>query len=147
MKKLTATAIACIGLASMATAQERLTYNTTPPPFTTVFQEYGGDGSVYSIFVVGGNQLYFPLPWGLDFSAGWEVLVGKRTRDLEGVLTEVPAWGVALYGMKYIGGDGAFIRASLRGMFDSDPIGTMNRSHNQRLNMTITISIGWRTSN
>lgn len=116
----------------------------TPPPLTTFFQQFGGDGSVYTLTSLGGKEHYFSLPFGLDFAGGWSLLMGKRTTEMDSLLKEVPAYGLEVYGLKYVGGDGAFVRVGLRYLFDGDEDDSRsNRPPVGRL--TGTLTIGWRT--
>lgn len=115
----------------------------TPPPLTTFFQEFGSDGSAYTLTNAGGKEHWFNLPFGLDFSGGWQVVVGKRTADMDGTFTEIPAYGLELYGLKRIGGDGAYVRIGLRGLFDGTDGGVSSFSR-QRLRGAATLTIGFR---
>lgn len=130
-------------LCAFASSPAQLAQPSTPPPLTTFFQEFGGDGSVYTLTNVGGREHYFALPFSLDFAGGYQVVVGKRTADMSGAFTEVPAWGAEVYGLKYLGGDGAYVRVGVRGIFDGSDGGTSSFSK-QRPRVTGTLTIGYR---
>ena len=138
MKRLFTAAIAAL-VVSPATAQ--ITQPDTPLPFTEFRQEYGGDGSMYTMTSLGGYAVYFDLPFSMDFTAGWSFVVGKRTKELDSVFIETPAWGFEVYGLKYIGGRGAFIRTSLRAIMDSDPDDARRA---QGMSLTAAVSIGFK---
>lgn len=134
--------LALVALTLAVAAPAQLVQPDTPPPLGTFFQQFGGDGSVYTLTSIGGKQNYFALPFGLDFAGGVNVLVGKRTREVGDLLTEMPAYGLEAYGLKYIGGDGAYVRVGIRFLMDGDdsdvrsnrpPVGTF----------TATLAIGW----
>ena len=125
----------------------QLTQNSTERPFQ-IRQEFGGDGSLYTLMNLGGMGKYYAIPWGFEFEAGWNILVGKRTSKIGNILTEVPAYGGELYIFKTLTGgmQGMYagkptIRFSLRGMLDGDqPDGTRGPP---RLRITAVVAIGW----
>lgn len=137
MKHLLALTALLLTVASSA----QLATPDTPKPLTTFMQQFGGDGSVYTLTAIGGKATYFNLPFSLDFSGGVNVLVGKRTPKMGSLLDEVPAYGLEAYGLKYIGGDGAYVRVGVRFLMDGDnPDGTRGP---QRGRVTGTLAIGW----
>ena len=128
-------------LALSAVTPAQLVQPDTPKPLTTFMQQIGGDGSVYTLTAVGGKASYFAVPFNLDFSGGVNVLVGKRTPQMGSLLTEVPAYGLEAYGLKYIGGDGAYVRVGIRFLMDGDePDGKRGP---QRGRLTGTLAIGF----
>ena len=133
--------IALLALTIAVSSPAQLVQEDTPPTFGTFFQEYGGDGSVYTLTSIAGRQSYFALPFGLDFAGGFNVLVGKRTRSMGDLLTEVPAYGIEAYGLRYIGGDGAYVRVGVRFLMDGDD-NSGNRGA-QRGRVTGTLAIGF----
>ncbi len=140
-------AVAVLALAvAPAFAFAQIAQSDTPPPFAAMRQEFGGDGSVYTLTSLGGHEVWFDLPFGLDFSAGWSVVVGKRTRDLDGLFQEVPAYGLEVYTLKTftdgIGSGKPFVRLSLRALMDGDqPGGTRDI---EQFRFTAAVSLGWR---
>lgn len=115
---------------------------STPPPLTTFVQEFGADGSVYSLTSAGGLQRHFNLPFHLDFDGGYQIVLGKRTSQMGDLLNSVPAFGLEFFGQKGIGGDGAFVRLGVRVLFDGS-------QEDSRLNgpprtwVTGTLTIGY----
>lgn len=136
-----ATLALLLSLTSAYAQRIDITEPDTPKPLTTFMQQFGGDGSVYTLTAIGGKATYFNLPFSLDFSGGVNVLVGKRTPKMGSLLDEVPAYGLEAYGLKYIGGDGAYVRIGVRFLMDGDnPDGTRGP---QRGRITGTLAIGW----
>lgn len=112
--------------------------------------EIGGDGSNYRVVTLYGDSNHINIPFGLDFQAGWSVLIGKRTHSMDGLFSETPALGVELFFQKSFTGDligsgKPFLRISARGFMDADePDGSRTASEFGRFRGTLVVSAGWK---
>lgn len=112
--------------------------------------EIGGDGSNYRVVTLYGKSDHINIPFGLDFQAGWELLIGKRTHATAGLFREVPAIGLELSVLKSFTGDligsgKPFLRLFVRGFMDADePDGTRTASTFGRFRGTVGFSAGWK---
>lgn len=112
--------------------------------------EFGGDGSTYRVVTLYGDRNHVNIPFGLDFEAGWSILIGKRTHSMEGLFSETPALGLELSVTKsftgeLLGSGKPFLQLSLRMFMDADePDGSRTSNDFGRFRATFVASAGWK---
>lgn len=90
-----------------------VTETSTPEVGTVYAFSYTSSGASYLLSSLPVYEVYFNLPFGLDFQAGWGGVYGQKMNGTEFVGN---VFGAELYGRKRLGGSGAFLKGSIYGV-------------------------------